>query len=273
MSNLLHRSIHGCLLAVLLCAGCGDEPEPAASSYGSADGGYGHSGYGGYDSYSSEIVFADNAASQAPPEVGLYDLTFTTLDGKTTAVRDYGAGKSIVLVVTRGNTQPVCPFCSTQTANFIRDYAQFQSRSAEVVLVYPVESPGDEQNWSRFLADVRTKLNDPEKLVPFPVVFDVNLTAVDRLGIRKDLSKPATYIVDPQGQVRYAYVGAHWADRPSIAAVLKELDKLAPPAEANQADATETGEAVPPDAGENPPAAAEETSTAPAATGEPAPAP
>ena len=38
-----------------------------------------------------------------------------------------------------------------------------------------------------------------------------------------DLAKPATYIVDKQGQVRFAYVGANIADRPSVHFMLDQL--------------------------------------------------
>lgn len=59
-----------------------------------------------------------------------------------------------------------------------------------------------------------------------PLVFDPELKVVDKLGIRKDLSKPATYILDPKGQVQYAYVGATLADRPSVKAMLDQLDEM-----------------------------------------------
>lgn len=60
----------------------------------------------------------------------------------------------------------------------------------------------------------------------FPVVLDVELKAVDRLGIRKDLSKPATYIIDRDGRVRFAYVGANIADRPGVDAIVAQLDQI-----------------------------------------------
>jgi peroxiredoxin len=60
----------------------------------------------------------------------------------------------------------------------------------------------------------------------FPVVLDRNLAAVDRLGIRGAKAKPSTYILDRQGRVVYAYVGSGQADRPSVKAVLDQLDKL-----------------------------------------------
>ena len=65
--------------------------------------------------------------------------------------------------------------------------------------------------------------NDP---IPFPVLLDENFTAVDKLGIRGDLAKPSSYIIDKQGQVRFAYVGATNADRPSVQSLLKQLDAI-----------------------------------------------
>ena len=62
--------------------------------------------------------------------------------------------------------------------------------------------------------------------VPFPVLLDVALKGVDALGIRKDLSKPATYILDAQGRLQFAYVGNTLADRPSVQALLEQLDKI-----------------------------------------------
>ncbi len=222
-------------LCLTLFSGCEKQktPAPAApGSYGTSNGGY--SGYGSYDNGygSSEIKFLDELDSQAAPEVGLYDLAFTKADGKQTAVREFGNGKSVVLVVTRGNTIPICPYCSTQTANYIREYEKFQKRNTEVVLVYPVEASKDQENLKTFLEDAKGRLDDPGRTVPFPVVFDVELTAVDRLGIRKDLSKPATYLISPEGEVQFAYVGSHWGDRPSTKKILERLDELAPQIEA-----------------------------------------
>ena len=56
--------------------------------------------------------------------------------------------------------------------------------------------------------------------------YFLELKGVSALGIREDLSKPATYIVDQDGAVRFAYVGANRADRPSVDAVLAELQSI-----------------------------------------------
>jgi peroxiredoxin len=69
-------------------------------------------------------------------------------------------------------------------------------------------------------------MDRPPEVIPFPVLLDVELRAVDRLGLRHDLSRPATYILDKAGDVRFSYVGKDLSDRPSVKALLKELDLL-----------------------------------------------
>ena len=62
--------------------------------------------------------------------------------------------------------------------------------------------------------------------VPFQILLDEDFKAVDHFGIRGDLAKPATYILDKEGKVRFAYVGTSTADRPSLKALLKQLDAI-----------------------------------------------
>ena len=62
--------------------------------------------------------------------------------------------------------------------------------------------------------------------MPFPILLDEELKAVDFFKIRASLAMPSTYILDQQGQVRFAYVGTTVADRPSIDALLQQLDLL-----------------------------------------------
>jgi peroxiredoxin len=217
--------IFAVFLASAVLAGCGGD---TASTVPPDDPYAGYGGYGDYGDYYSggEITFLDSAESNAAFDQKLSDIEFTALDGQTTTVRDHVGGRAAVLVVTRGNTKPICPYCSTQTSQYIRDYEEFRKRGAEVLLAYPVAALEDRKNLDAFLTNVRERLNDPERRVPFPILLDVKLSAVDRLGIRKDLSKPATYVVDREGTVRYAYVGSHWGDRPSTKAVLAQLDKI-----------------------------------------------
>src|SRR2546429_478100 len=63
---------------------------------------------------------------------------------------------------------------------------------------------------------------EPERL--FQMLLDKECRACDRLGIRDDLAKPSTYILDRQGNLVYAYVGETSTDRPSVKAILTQLD-------------------------------------------------
>lgn len=189
--------------------------------------------YSGYYT-PGEIRFLDSVQSNAELAQGIAALGFVDADGMPVALSDLTRIKPVVLVITRGNTNPICPYCSTQTARLIAEYDQFVQRGVEVAVVYPVAAADDAERLDAFLANVRTLLGDPSRQVPFPIWFDIELKAVDQLGIRKDLSKPATYIIDQAGQVRFAYVGAHLADRPSNQALLTQIDllQIAPTAEA-----------------------------------------
>lgn len=208
------------LTAVCLLTGCAQDaptpptfsPRPDANPYASY--------------YSpGEIRFLDAVSTNASMD-GVASLSFTNIDGEEVALSDYVGSRHVILVITRGNTNPICPYCSTQTARLISSYEQFVDADAEIVLVYPIESLGDSVKLETFLADARGRLEDPGREVPFPVLIDVELKSIDQLGIRKDLSKPATYIIDKDGQVRFAYVGEHLADRPSAQALLDQLATL-----------------------------------------------
>ncbi len=67
---------------------------------------------------------------------------------------------------------------------------------------------------------------DGGKSIPYSFVLDEGLDFVDRLMIRGDLAKPSTYILDASGTLRFAYVGTTPSDRPSLKAMLDQLDRI-----------------------------------------------
>lgn len=209
-------------ILLLSIVGCGSSTPPAAPPPPAVSG----DPYGGYGAYGdTDIQFLDETASQETPTKNLLLVPVTTADGRATTLKDLSGGKRLIVVFTRGFSGSICPYCSTQTSRLIANYPEFQKRNTEVVVIYPLKDEQDRPRLDEFL----TKTNEnngarPSEVPPFPLVVDIGLKAVDMLALRKDLSKPATYLIEPDGAVRFAYVGKSLADRPSVKALLAQLD-------------------------------------------------
>jgi peroxiredoxin len=202
---------------VLLVAGCGTPTLPGDAG--------------------TMIKFKDEAqANSSPKATELGELSFLDSTGKQVDLTSYRGKSNLVLVITRGfvgseqqadgkSLGNICTFCSTQTSRLIANYSKFKQRNAEVLVVFPVVRKSDDGALDTFAAKVQGKGKSASD-APFPLLLDVDLAAVEALGIRADLSKPATYILDKQGEVRFAYVGKDLADRPSVKAMLEQLDQI-----------------------------------------------
>jgi len=57
-------------------------------------------------------------------------------------------------------------------------------------------------------------------------LLDLDLDAVDKLGIPAQLAKPSRFVVNKQGDVILSYVGSNPGDPLSIKAMLNLLDYL-----------------------------------------------
>jgi len=173
-----------------------------------------------------DIHFLDDAAPNAAPGDAILNLQFIDQAGKSVRPRDLIGAKNLVVVFTRGYNGSICPYCSSYTSSLITNYPKISERATEVLVVYPIAKPDQSQRLDEFLKATFIRSGDGVTKTPFPVVLDIELKAVDALGIRKDLAKPATYILDKVGHVRFAYVGKSLSDRPSIKVILKQLDTL-----------------------------------------------
>ena len=202
---------------VLLIAGCGPATLPGDA--------------GPLIKFKDEVKPNSEAKSS---ELG--DLSFLDSAGNKVDLASYRGKSNLVLVITRGlvgsetqkdgkSPENFCTFCSTQTSRMIANYSKFKQRNAEVLVVFPVARKSDGGALDQFAARVQGEKKIAAD-APFPLLLDVDLTAVNALGIRADLSKPATYILDKQGEVRFAYVGRDLADRPSVKALLDQLDQI-----------------------------------------------
>lgn len=203
------------LLLLVLSVGCNNAAPPPPTQYPSS-----------YDYPVVNIQFLDDAVSNGELTTDFTRLAFTDKDGKPVLLADYLGKQSLVLVMTRGYSGSICPYCATQTSRLIANYPEIRERQAEVLVVYPLERTSDGVQRESLIASAVGMLPGASKDVPFPLVLDVELKAVDALGIRGNLSKPATYIFDKHGKVQFAYVGSTISDRPSVKSILSQLDRL-----------------------------------------------
>ena len=70
--------------------------------------------------------------------------------------------------------------------------------------------------------------------LPFPLLSDVDLTAIDAYDVRhhdepkgRQIARPAIFLLDRRGVVRYAYVGEHERDRPALGTIVLGLETIA----------------------------------------------
>ncbi len=203
----------GLLLAFSL-VGCGKEPDPFPNLKG---------GYGTPDLPSVAAQFHENPANRTVASDKM-PLTFIDLDGKKVDLADFRGKANVVLVMTKGMPQypggVFCPGCLAQMNAMVANHSEFKKREGEVLVVFP----GSSEKAGEFLTTAKAR--EGEKPSPIPLLLDKDLVAVETLGIKGDLAKPATYILDRKGNVVYAFVGEGTTDRPSVKALLGQLDKL-----------------------------------------------
>jgi peroxiredoxin len=153
-------------------------------------------------------------------------LTFSDLEGRSVDLASFRGRSNVVLVVVKGMPKAMggvfCPGCLAQANALAANYDQFRARHAEVLMVFP----GPTEKVPDFLASAKVDGVNGNPKLPFPLLADADFTAVDALGIRGDLAKPSTYILDRKGNAVFAFVGETTTDRPSVKALLAQLDRL-----------------------------------------------
>ncbi len=199
-------------LAATLClaaAGCNPPAVPHADASGAAE-------YG-------EPAFRDDAAANAAVADGGFPQTFTDADGVAVDLRQYRGAKLVVVVlrgVPRSEGGGFCPSCLAQAGSLAANRDEFDRRKVEVLVLFP----GASERLGEFLQVVKRQ-TPGEPAGRYRMLLDRDGVACDRLGIRADLAKPSTYVLDSRGRVTYAYVGETSTDRPSVKAVLAQLDR------------------------------------------------
>ncbi len=221
------------LLSSGLACGCDAEKiEPSQSTANSSDANTsqeawpesGMSAKGKWKSMpAEEIKFKDSIASNVDAPDAIQDLVFTNKDGGKIKMKDYLGQKHVLLVFTQGFSGKLCPFCTTQTSRLVANYQKFQDRDCEVIVVYP----GPKDHLQKFVEAALETEKEQVDDVPFPIVLDTGFQATDFFDIHSMHAHPSTYLIDKQGNAKFAYVGIDsTADRPSVKALLDRLDNL-----------------------------------------------
>jgi peroxiredoxin len=171
------------------------------------------------------IRFAEVSQSQPITIDSFSDLRFTDKDGSEVQLADIMTRDYLVLVVTRGWYGGVCFYCASQTSRWARRFEELDAYDAQLVVIFPTETQEEAPKLSELTKRIKGG-EIPNETIPYPILLDINLSSVDQLGIRAELAKPSTYIIDREGRVRFAYVGESIADRPTVDSVLGQLDQL-----------------------------------------------
>jgi peroxiredoxin len=102
----------------------------------------------------------------------------------------------------------------------------FKDRRAQILAVDPHES----YRVRHMLRDVGLKAD----AVAFPVLADAANTVSATYGVAFQMNihtewsnRPATFVLDKEGRIRYERRGQTFGDRPKPDEILKELDRLA----------------------------------------------
>jgi peroxiredoxin Q/BCP len=100
----------------------------------------------------------------------------------------------------------------------LRDrYSEFQQRNAEVIAVAP-DTPE------------RAHAYFQQHDIPFPCLADPDRRVFRQYDVKSAMislgQRPAVFIIDAEGTVRFAYLGFQQWEIPTIDETLAELDKL-----------------------------------------------
>lgn len=152
------------------------------------------------------------------------DFFARNLDDERVELRSMIRGQKAVLLFYRGGW---CPYCNKQLASISEDIQKFRQVGATVVAV-----SGEEVEKGK---ELLKKLN-----LPIVLLSDTEFDGIDRYGVRDDnpneylrakgitrLSKPAAFVIDKMGVVRYKYVGKNAQDRPRNEDLLRVLGEMA----------------------------------------------
>ena len=200
------------VVSLALLGGCSKQSgseEPTPLGQGSAAGQSGQAVGGEADGDNPEGMAS--AAGQSgyavnpdgPPSAGdkAVDGTVETADGTELALSSAWQSGPAVVVFYRGHW---CGYCQKQFKALAAEHDELANMGVTLVAVSAArEDPAEMQQKSG---------------ATFPLYVDPDLELIKSWGVfdsENEIAKPATFVIDADGTVAYAYVGADKADRPA----------------------------------------------------------
>lgn len=165
----------------------------------------------------------DSTLADLVPKVG-EPFPYTQFIGGDGQVVDLARAtdrKYSLVVFMRGFPGYVCPYCTAQTAELLNRHDEILSTQTELFIAYP----GPADTIPKFLDAVRAHMKTDDDSEPaVPLLMDVDLKAVDALGIRHHLARPSSFVLDAKGGLVYAYIGESPGDRPALDDIFRVLE-------------------------------------------------
>ncbi len=165
------------LMLVAACCLLGPACESEKPQPGSPDGAVSYDYAYAVDP--SKVRFLDSVKTNVQTVEGMANMSFTDIDGNEVLLKDYFGKKNTVLVVTRGYPGAICMYCSTQTSRLIANHDEFAKRETQVLVVFPIKTDDDKDKLDELVLSARRNLDIPVEKIPFPIVLDLKLKAVD----------------------------------------------------------------------------------------------
>ncbi|MGE0706377.1 MAG: peroxiredoxin family protein [Planctomycetota bacterium] len=219
LSTLLAPSLLAALLATTACTGGDPAPEGQETEQPKKK-----KTIGGLKFHDFTGQEPTNPEAKGKPIRG-EGVALVNAEGKEVTLASL-LGKPLVLVFMRGFNGDICPYCTTYTAQMAARYAEFREAGAEILVVYPTRE-GDAEQVKVFKDIVKDILStEGEAAIPFPVYLDLGTRVVKHYNLVGDLSKPSTFVLDPEGKIQYLYVGRDTDDRPALDRVLEEVRRM-----------------------------------------------
>ncbi len=164
------------------------------------------------------------AEAKTIPQVGdtAPDFTLNNLAGEPVSLAGLRKQSPVVLVVLRGYPGYQCPLCSIQMAGLMAKAKELGAAGAKVVMVYP----GPAENLADRAAEFTKAKAIPEG---FYFVIDPDYQFTEAYGLRwnapKETAYPSTFVIAPDGTVKFAQVSKTHAGRAAVKDVLAALNR------------------------------------------------